>query len=101
VVVHADVEASSPGCLLVEPRRVSNERIPNQDPKLLRFVLSKPPDQVKYTNLTVRRPDFEEIQALAVEAGILKGRVRFDDYADPSFVPEDARIQPWAWENPP
>jgi NitT/TauT family transport system substrate-binding protein len=73
----------------------------NQDPRLLRFVLSKPPDRVKYTNLTVRRPDFEEIQALAIEAGILKGTVRFEDYADPSFVQNDGLIQPWAWDNPP
>lgn len=73
----------------------------NQDPRLLRFVLSKPPDRVKYTNLTVRRPDFEEIQALAVESGILKGTVLFDDYADPSFVRDEGLIQPWAWENRP
>jgi NitT/TauT family transport system substrate-binding protein len=70
----------------------------NQDPKLLRFVLSKPPDRVKYTNLTVLRKDFEAIQALAVEAGIMKGTVGFDDYTDSSFVEDEAAIR--AYEFP-
>jgi NitT/TauT family transport system substrate-binding protein len=70
----------------------------NQDPRLLRFVLSKPPDRVKYTNLALHRKDFEEIEALGVEAGILKGTAHFDDYADPSFVPDESAIQPYLWE---
>lgn len=70
----------------------------NQDPRLLRFVLSKPPDRVKYTNLRVVRSDFEEIQTLGVESGILQGSASFDDYADPSFVPDEATIQPYQWE---
>jgi NitT/TauT family transport system substrate-binding protein len=73
----------------------------NQDPRLLAFVLSKPPDRVKYTNLNVRRADFEEIEALGREAGILQGTARFEDYADPTFVKEDAMIQPYAWEGSP
>jgi hypothetical protein len=36
----------------------------NQHPRLLEFVLSKPPDRVKYTNLALRKPDFEEIEQL-------------------------------------
>jgi NitT/TauT family transport system substrate-binding protein len=65
----------------------------NQDPKLLEFVLSKPPDRVKYTNLSVRRPDFEEIEQLARESGTLEGRAHFEDYCDPSFVPPGASIE--------
>jgi NitT/TauT family transport system substrate-binding protein len=60
----------------------------HQDPDLLRFVLSKPPDRVRYTNLRVRRKDFEEIEALGREAGILEGTARFEDYTDDSFVSE-------------
>jgi NitT/TauT family transport system substrate-binding protein len=71
----------------------------NQDPRLLEFVLSKPPDRVKYTNLTVRRPDFEEIAGLGREAGILDGTARFDDYADPSFVKVGATIDGYAFEH--
>jgi NitT/TauT family transport system substrate-binding protein len=73
----------------------------NQDPRLLEFVLSKPPDRVKYTNLRVRRPDFEEIEVLAREAGILEGKAHFDDYCDPSFVPEDARVDGFKFEDGP
>jgi len=73
----------------------------HQDPKLLRFVLSKPPDRVKYTNLTVVRKDFEEIEALGREAGILNGTTHFEDYADPSFVPDEMVIRPYDWEGAP
>jgi NitT/TauT family transport system substrate-binding protein len=72
----------------------------HQDPKLLRFVLSKPPDRVKYTNLKVVRKDFEEIEALGKEAGVLEGTAHFEDYADPSFVPDEADIRPYDWEAP-
>jgi NitT/TauT family transport system substrate-binding protein len=72
----------------------------HQDPKLLRFVLTKPPDRVKYTNLRLVRKDFEEIEVLGREAGILNGKVRFEDYADPSFVPDEGSIIPYRWEAP-
>jgi NitT/TauT family transport system substrate-binding protein len=70
----------------------------NQDPRLLRFVLSKPPDRVKYTNLAVRRADFEEIEELGRVAGILDGTAHFEDYADPSFVPDDATVPAYDFE---
>jgi len=70
----------------------------NQDPRLLSFVLSKPPDRVKYTNLRPLKKDFEEIQRLGVESGILQGTAKFEDYVDPSFVPDEAAIKPHAWE---
>lgn len=71
----------------------------NQNPRLLEWVLRKPPDRVKYTNLTVRRKDFEEIEALAREMGILEGKAHFEDYADPSFVPDDASVTGWKFED--
>jgi NitT/TauT family transport system substrate-binding protein len=70
----------------------------NQDPRLLEFVLSKPPDRVKYTNLAVMRSEFEEIAKLGFEAGILKGTAKFEDYADPSFVSDDSQVQPYKFE---
>ena len=72
----------------------------NQDPRLLRHVLSKPPDRVKYTNLLLRRADFEEIEALGREGGILEGTAGFDDYCDTSFVPDEASVKPHQWESP-
>jgi NitT/TauT family transport system substrate-binding protein len=72
----------------------------NQNPRLLEFVLSKPPDRVKYTNLSVRRPDFEEIEKIGVESGILNGTAHFEDYCDPSFVPPGATIEGFKFEDP-
>jgi len=72
----------------------------NQDPRLLEYVLRKPPDRVKYTNLSVRRPDFEEIEALGKESGILNGTAHFEDYCDPSFVPPGTSIPAFPFEDP-
>lgn len=72
----------------------------NQDPRLLAFVLSKPPDRVKYTNLTVRRADFEEIERLGMDAGILDGTAGFEDYCDPSFVPDESAVPAYQWDMP-
>ncbi len=72
----------------------------HQDPNLLRFVLSKPPDRVKYTHLSVLRKDFEEIEALGLEAGVLNGTAHFEDYADASFIPDENAITPYEWEGP-
>ena len=65
----------------------------NQDPDLMKFVLSHPPDRVKYTNLVPAKPDFEEIQKYAEKLGYFSFRpvtaedpYRFEDYCDPSFV---------------
>jgi NitT/TauT family transport system substrate-binding protein len=61
-------------------------------------VLSKPPDRVKYTNLLPLRNDFEEIQQLGVESGILTGKASFEDYADTSFAQDAAALQPYAYK---
>ena len=70
----------------------------NQNPRLLTYVLSKPPDRVTYSRLKPLRADFEEIELLAKEAGILKGTAHFEDYVDDSFAPDPAGVQPQAFE---
>ncbi|MEY2479102.1 MAG: NitT/TauT family transport system substrate-binding protein [Verrucomicrobiota bacterium] len=72
----------------------------HQDPRLLTFVLSKPPDRVKYTNLLPLKKDFEEIEALGRESGILNGSAHFEDYADPTFANAASNLQAHAWEPP-
>ncbi|MCK6546166.1 ABC transporter substrate-binding protein [Myxococcota bacterium] len=57
-----------------------------QKPELLKHVLSKPADRVRYTQLSPLKRDFDEIMELAVEMGVLKKRIEFEEYADPSFV---------------
>jgi len=64
----------------------------NQKPRLLTYVLSKPPDRVTYSNLKPQRANFEEIERLGKEAGMLKGTAHFDDYVDDSFAPEDDKV---------
>ena len=59
----------------------------NQNPRLLEFVLSKPPDRVTYSRLAPMRADFEEIERLGKEAGGLQGTAHYDDYVDESFAP--------------
>ncbi len=67
----------------------------NQDPELLKFVLTQPPDRVKYTNLLPAKKDFEEIQRYAERLGYFSFRpvtaadpFRFEDYCDTSFAVE-------------
>jgi NitT/TauT family transport system substrate-binding protein len=72
----------------------------NQNPRLLSFVLSKPPDRVKYTDLVPLKPDFAEIEELGRESGILKGTAHFDDYVDPSFAAQADKLQPYQFEAP-
>jgi len=72
----------------------------NQHPRLLEFVLSKPPDRVKYTNLVPLQKEFEEIEALGRESGILNGTARFGDYVDASFSTNDLALPPYQWEMP-
>ena len=65
----------------------------NQDPRLLSFVLSKPPDRVTYSRLAPLKENFEEIEQLALEAGILKGTAHFADYVDDSFAAEASALK--------
>jgi NitT/TauT family transport system substrate-binding protein len=63
----------------------------NQNSDLVRFVLSKPPDRVRYTGLVPARADFEEIQRYAERLGYFKPSTPddpfgFEDYCDPAFA---------------
>lgn len=75
--------------------QIVGKHINLQDPALLEYVLSKPPDRVKYTNLGPLKPDFDEIMELAVEIGVLRGRLEFERYVDTSFV---AAAQKGVWD---
>lgn len=69
----------------------------NQNPKLLRFVLSTPPDRVRYDDLTLSKSDFEEIEKLALEVGMLKKPLAFEEYTDTRFSEQARGIQPYTW----
>ncbi|HYO15441.1 MAG TPA: ABC transporter substrate-binding protein [Thermoanaerobaculia bacterium] len=70
----------------------------NQDPRLLRFVLSKPPDRVTYNKLRLARADFDRIAGMAVEAGILTRRLAFEEYADTRFSENTTGVGAHPWE---
>ena len=72
----------------------------NQDPNLLRYVLSKPPDRVTYANLRLAKKDFEQIERLAQEAGMLSGPIAFEEYADTRFSEKTAGAVAYDWEGP-
>lgn len=57
-----------------------------QPPELLKYVLSKPVDRVKYTRLTPLKDEFDEIMELALDIGVLSRRVEFEEYADDTFA---------------
>ena len=58
----------------------------NQSPELLHFVLQKPPDRVKYTQLAPHKADLDEIMELAVRVGVLERPIAFEEYTDTSFA---------------
>ncbi len=72
----------------------------NQKPELLRYVLSTPPDRVNYANLKLAREEFEKIEKLGREAGILSGGVTFEDYADTRFSDKTRDAKAYDWEGP-
>jgi NitT/TauT family transport system substrate-binding protein len=72
----------------------------NQNPRLLRFVLSKPPDRVTYSRLSLAEADFDNIAEMAVKAGILKRKLAFREYADPRFSEHAVGSEAYAWQPP-
>ncbi|QDU66367.1 ABC transporter substrate-binding protein [Engelhardtia mirabilis] len=76
----------------------AQRRYYNQNPELLKFVLTKPPDRVKYTELELARDEFAEIQHWAEKLGFFDSRpvteddpFDFLDYCDPRF--EQGRLR--------
>ncbi|HVT04879.1 MAG TPA: ABC transporter substrate-binding protein [Thermoanaerobaculia bacterium] len=57
-----------------------------QNPKLLRWALTKPMDRVMYTPLSPLRKDFDLITSLMVESGVLDHQIPFEDYVDTQFA---------------
>jgi NitT/TauT family transport system substrate-binding protein len=58
----------------------------NQDPKILQFVMTQPPDRVTYGDLRMVPKEFDELMQLSVEAGTLKHPVAYEKYVDDSFA---------------
>ncbi|HTJ44016.1 MAG TPA: ABC transporter substrate-binding protein [Kofleriaceae bacterium] len=59
-----------------------------QDEKLLRFVLTQPPDRVSYRQLTPSDEDMRQIMHYAIKAGILHGEIDLGKLVDRRFIPD-------------
>jgi NitT/TauT family transport system substrate-binding protein len=58
----------------------------NQDPKILRFVMTQPPDRVTYGDLRMVPREFDELMQMSVDAGTLPHPVPYAKYVDDSFA---------------
>lgn len=67
-----------------------------QDEKLIRYVLTQPPDRVSYRMLTPDDKEMQQIADMGLAAGILERRLNVKDLVDRRFIPPDiapARIE--------
>jgi NitT/TauT family transport system substrate-binding protein len=60
-----------------------------QDEKLVRYVLTQPPDRVSYRMLTPEDDELQRIADMGLEAGILERRLDMRDLVDRQFIPKD------------
>jgi NitT/TauT family transport system substrate-binding protein len=62
-----------------------------QDEKVVRYVLTQPPDRVSYRMLTPTDEDLQKIHDMGIKAGILERPIRMQDLIDRSFIPADIK----------
>lgn len=69
-----------------------------QDPRLLRWALTKPIDRVQYEPLSPHRSDFALIVKLMHETGVLDHEIPFEDFVDTRFAEGVRNPTPWKYE---
>ena len=69
-----------------------------QDPRLLRWALTKPLDRVEYQPLPPLRKDFELIVKLMRETGVLERDIAFEEFVDPQFAEGAKHQTEWRYE---
>jgi NitT/TauT family transport system substrate-binding protein len=62
-----------------------------QDEKIVRYVLTQPPDRVSYRMLTPTDEDLQKIYDMAIKAGILEKPISMKDLIDRDFIPADIK----------
>jgi NitT/TauT family transport system substrate-binding protein len=58
-----------------------------QDEKVVRYVLTQPPDRVSYRMLTPTDEELQKIHDMALKAGILQTPISMSDLVDRQFIP--------------
>ena len=64
---------------------------PLRDEKVLRYVLTQPPDRVSYRMLTPTDEELQKINDMAVKTGILQRPIAMSDLLDRRFIPPDIK----------
>jgi NitT/TauT family transport system substrate-binding protein len=62
-----------------------------QDERVVRYVLTQPPDRVSYRMLTPTDEDLQQIHDLALKVGILDRPIKMSDLIDRQFIPQDIK----------
>jgi NitT/TauT family transport system substrate-binding protein len=62
-----------------------------QDEKVVRYVLTQPPDRVSYRMLTPTDEELQKIQDMAVKAGILQKPIDMKELVTREFIPADIK----------
>jgi NitT/TauT family transport system substrate-binding protein len=69
----------------------------NQQPEILKHVLTNPRDRVTYADLRLIQSEMDELMEAALEAGIIRQRIAYERYVDESFQrnvrPVEIRVQ--------
>jgi NitT/TauT family transport system substrate-binding protein len=62
-----------------------------QDEKVVRYVLTQPPDRVSYRMLTPTDEEMNKIHEMGLKAGILEKRIEMKDLINRAFIPADIK----------
>jgi len=62
-----------------------------QDEKVVRYVLTQPPDRVSYRMLTPTDEEMKQIHDMALKAGILEKPIDMKELIDRRFIPTDIK----------
>jgi NitT/TauT family transport system substrate-binding protein len=62
-----------------------------QDERVVRYVLTQPPDRVSYRMLTPTDEDLQQIHDMALKSGILERPIQMKDLIDRQFIPSDIK----------
>jgi NitT/TauT family transport system substrate-binding protein len=71
-----------------------------QDERVVRYVLTQPPDRVSYRMLTPTDEELQKIADMGLKAGILEKPVSIKDLVDRQFIPADIKAAEIKMENP-
>jgi NitT/TauT family transport system substrate-binding protein len=70
----------------------------NQKPALLRWALTKPLDRVTYSPLAPREADFNLVEQMMIETGVLDKWIPFSAYTDTRFSDKASIQTPWRYQ---